>query len=84
MQQRNYMKSVILILKDKKPEIINVGDGLNSITWMLSDDTEVELEIITAKVLSLTGESSFYLVATDIEDLDSRQIRQAVEFLSIN
>ena len=78
------MKSVILILKDKKPEIINVGDGLNSITWMLSDDTEVELEIITAKVASLTGESSFYLVATDIEDLDTRQIRQAVEFLNIN
>ncbi|WP_275192483.1 hypothetical protein [Citrobacter freundii] len=78
------MKSVILILKGKKPEIINVGDGLNSINWMLPDDTEVELEIITASVPSLTGESSFYLVATDIEDLDSRQIRQAVEFLSIN
>lgn len=69
MQQRNYMKSVILILKGKKPEIINVGDALNSINWMLSDDTEVELEIITANVPSLTGESSFYLVATDIEDL---------------
>lgn len=78
------MKSVILILKGKKPEIINVGDGLNSINWMLPDDTEVELEIITANVSSLNGESSFYLVATDIEDLDSRQIRQAVEFLSIN
>ncbi|MBK6259188.1 hypothetical protein [Citrobacter youngae] len=78
------MKSVILILKGKTPEIINVGDGNNSINWMLSDDTEVELEIITAKVPSLTDESSFYLVATDIEDLDSRQIRQAVEFLSIN
>ncbi|CAM8554782.1 hypothetical protein ESCOCP340M_22340 [Escherichia coli] len=78
------MKSVILILKGKKPEVINVGDGLSSINWMLSDDTEVELEIITANVTSLTGESSFYLVATDIEDLDSRQIRQAVEILSIN
>ncbi|MFV5927192.1 hypothetical protein ACLIKC_08980 [Klebsiella aerogenes] len=78
------MKPVILILKGKKPELINVADGLNSITWMFPDNTEVELEIITAKVPSLTGESSFHLVATDIEDLDSRQIRQAVEMLSLN
>lgn len=78
------MKPVILILRGKKPEVVNVAEGITSLNWRFSDDTEIELEIISARVPSLTGDSSFYLIATDMDDLDSRQIIQAVEALRSN
>ncbi|EPL0394274.1 hypothetical protein QCJ66_000935 [Enterobacter ludwigii] len=77
------MKPVILILKGKKPEIVNVAEGATSLRWNHPDDTEIELEITTARISSITGDASFYLIATDMDDLDSRQIRQAVDTLSL-
>ncbi len=78
------MNSVILILKGKKPELINVADGMTKLNWSLSDGREVELEITSCCVPSRTGEQAFYLIATDMGDLSPRQIMQAVEDLSQN
>ena len=77
------MNSVILILRGKKPELINVADGLTSLNWRLPDGKEVELEITSFSVSSLTGDPTFYPIATDMDDLGPRQIIQAVEDLSL-
>lgn len=78
------MNPVILILKGKKPQLINVADGLTSLNWTLPDGREVELEFTSCCVSSPTGEQVFYPIATDMDDLSPRQIMQAVEDLSLN
>ncbi len=78
------MNPLILILRGQKPKLINVTDGQKSLNWRLSDGSETELEIMTANVASISGDSACYLIATDMDDLDSRQIRQAVESLTLS
>lgn len=75
------MNSVVLILRNEKPQLIQVAEGMNSISLHQEDGTERELEIMNAVVRSLTGDNSSYLIATDIEDLDSAQIRRAIEII---
>ncbi|MDV7055896.1 hypothetical protein R4I72_02305 [Leclercia adecarboxylata] len=75
------MNSVVLILRNEKPQLIQVAEGMNSISLYQEDGTERELEIMNAVVRSLTGDNSSYLIATDIEDLDSAQIRRAIEII---
>lgn len=78
------MNPVILILRGEKTELINVADGLTTLNWKLPDGREVELEITSCCVSSPTGEQAFYPIATDMDDLSPRQIKQAVEDLSLN
>lgn len=78
------MNPVILILRGKNPQIINVADGMTALNWSLPDGREVELEITSCCVSSPTGEQAFYPIATDMDDLSPRQIMQAVEELSLN
>jgi len=75
------MNSVIVILRNEEPKLIQVAPGLNSIRLSQDDGSEIELEIMNAAVRSLTGDNSSYLIATDIEDLDFAQIRRAIEII---
>lgn len=79
---RDDMKNVILILKNEAPSVIDVQEGITSLRWTLSDGTETELEVLTAIVPSLTGDSLGVTVATNIDDLSPMQIRDAFRFLS--
>lgn len=75
------MNSVIVILKNEEPKLIQVAPGMNSIRLTQEDGSERELEVMNASVRSLTGDNTNYLIATDIEDLDVAQIRRAVEII---
>ncbi|EFO6452714.1 hypothetical protein HNH23_000114 [Escherichia coli] len=75
------MNSVIVILRNEEPKLIQAALGLNSIRLSQDDGSEIELEIMNAAVRSLTGDNSSYLIATDIEDLDAAQIRRAIEII---
>ncbi|MCW4971788.1 hypothetical protein M7966_24935 [Enterobacter hormaechei subsp. xiangfangensis] len=74
------MNKAILMLRNEQPTLINIQEGITSLRWQLPDGTETELEVLTATP-SLTGDSLGYLIATNIDDLDLRQIRNAVELL---
>ncbi|WP_148399985.1 hypothetical protein [Enterobacter mori] len=75
------MNQVILILEGHKPQLINVADDVKSFRHLLSDGSEVCVDIMTAYVRTSHGEQESYLVATDIDDISPREIQRAVELL---
>ena len=75
------MNQVILILEGHKPQLINVADDVKSFSHLLSDGSEVCLDIMTAYVRTSHGEQESYLVATDIDDISPREIQRAAELL---
>lgn len=75
------MNQVILILEGHKPQLINVADDVKSFRHLLSDGSEVCVDIMTAYVMTSHGEQESYLVATDIDDISPREIQRAVELL---
>lgn len=78
------MKQVVLILKNEKPQLINVGDYMQSITWRMPDGTDSELEIELLQA-STRGDGGFAcFVATNIAGLSPAQIRNAFETASQN
>ncbi|WNP36376.1 hypothetical protein RN333_09365 [Enterobacter kobei] len=74
------MNKAILILRNEQPRLINIDKGITSLRWTLPDGTATNLEILSATP-SLTGDSIGYSIATNIENLDARQIKNAVESL---
>ncbi|MDM1703261.1 hypothetical protein [Enterobacter hormaechei] len=75
------MNQVILILEGHKPQLINVADDVKSFSHLLSDGSEVCVDIMTAYVMTSHGEQESYLVATDIDDISPREIQRAAELL---
>lgn len=75
------LNQVILILEDQKPQLINVADDVKSFKHLLSDGSEVCVDIMTAYIRTSHGGQESYLVATDIDDISPREIQLAAELL---
>lgn len=76
------MKQVILLLKGEAPQVVNVGDDLNSLSWTLPNGKEVDMCIEFANIRSPSGEITGYLVATNNENITPDDIRDAAALIT--